>query len=144
MSNQQICAGEELWIASGYFMTRPPIRTTSEEIVLVFVRVCYSKSSGQLGGLPRRFKLTAHPRWRNRLRSQLIGTGHLDTTRLRIRMIDRQRATPLKCVRFSSLSWIEGDAGRSLSTSIVDRITEPDGTAGAIRRDVEESRIGHG
>ncbi len=96
MSNQQICAGEELWIASGNFMRRPPIRTASEEIVLVFVRVCYSKSSGQPSKLPRRFKLTAHPRWRNRLRSQLIGAGYLDTTRLRIRMVGWQRAAPCK------------------------------------------------
>src|SRR5258707_15586170 len=87
------------------------------------------KSSGQLGGLPRRFKLTAHPCWRNQWRSQLIGTGYLDTTWSRIRMIDRQRAAPGKCIGFSSLSWIEVDTGRGLSAPIVDRIRKLNSTA---------------
>src|SRR5436190_11710867 len=64
----------------------------------------------------------ALPRWPNEWRSQLIGAGHLDTARFRIRMVDRQRATPRKCVRFRRLSWIEVDAGRGLSAPIVDRI----------------------
>src|SRR5258707_10667614 len=82
------------------------------------------KSSGQLGGLPRRFKLTAHPCWRNRWRGQLIGTGHLDTTWSRIRMIGRQRAAPCKCIGSNSLSRAESDAGRSLSAPIVHRISK--------------------
>src|SRR5947209_2941479 len=52
----------------------------------------------------------ALPRRPNQWRSQLIGTGHLDTASLRVRMIERPRATPRKCVRFRSLSWIEVDA----------------------------------
>src|SRR5260370_732689 len=102
------------------------------------------KSSGQPSKLPRRFKLTAHPCWRNRWRSQLIGAGHLDTTWPRIRMVGRQRAAPCKCVGFRRLSWIEVDAGRSLSAPIVDRIRKLNSTADAIRPDVEESRIDHG
>ncbi len=58
-------------------------------------------------------------------------------------MIDRQRATPRKCVRFRRLSWIEGDAGRSLSAPIVNRVIELDSPSDAIRPDVEDSRIGH-
>ena len=84
------------------------------------------------------------PRWPKQGRSQWIGAGHLDTARFRIRMVDRQRATPRKCVRFRRLSWIEVDAGRGLSAPIVDRIHKLNITAGAIRPDVEESRIGHG
>src|SRR5260370_1356573 len=102
------------------------------------------KSSGQLGGLPRRFELTAHTRWRNQWRSQLIGAGHLDTTWSRIRMVGRQRAAPGKCIGSNSLSRAERDAGRGLSTPIVHRITELDGPTKAIGPDVEESRIGHG
>ena len=86
----------------------------------------------------------ALPRWPNQWRSQLIGAGHLDTARFRVRMVDRQRTTPRKCVRFRRLSWIEVDAGRSLSAPIVDRILKLNSTADAIRPDVEESRIGHG
>ena len=74
----------------------------------------------------------------------MIGTGYLNTTWLRVRMVGRQRATPRKCVRFRSLSWIEVDAGRGLSAPIVDRIRKLNSTAGAIRPDVEERRIGHG
>ncbi len=59
-------------------------------------------------------------------------------------MVDRQRATPRKCVRFRRLSWIEVDAGRGLSTPIVQRILKLNRTANAIRPDVEESRIGYG
>ena len=73
----------------------------------------------------------------------MIGTGHLDATRSRIGMIGRQRATPHKCVRFRRLSWIEVDAGRGLSTSIVDRVIELDRSSDAIRPDVEDSCIGH-
>ena len=83
-------------------------------------------------------------RWHNQWRSQLIGTGHLDTAKSRVRMVDRQRATPRKCIRFCSLSWIEVETGWSLSTPIVDRVTELNGAPGAFRRHVEESRIGHG
>ena len=86
----------------------------------------------------------ALPRWPNQWRSQLIGTGHLDTTRFRIRMVERQRATPRECVRFRGLSWIEGDAGWGLTAPIVDRIRKLHSPAGAIGPDVEESRIGHG
>ena len=83
-------------------------------------------------------------RWHNQWRSQLIGTGHLDTAKSRVRMVDRQRATPRKCIRFCSLSWIEVETGWSLSTPIVDRVTELNAAPGAFRRHVEESRIGHG
>src|SRR3989442_1593775 len=86
----------------------------------------------------------ALPRWPNQWRSQLIGAGYLDTASLRVRMIERQRATPRECIRFRSLSWIEVDAGRGLSAPIVDRILKLNSTAGAIRPDVEERRIGHG
>ncbi len=58
-------------------------------------------------------------------------------------MVERQRATPRKCVSFRRLSWIEGDAGRGLSAPIVDRVIELDSPADAIWPDVEESRIGH-
>src|SRR5712692_10740070 len=101
------------------------------------------KSSGQPSKLPRRFKLTAHPRWRNQWRSQLIGAGHLDTTWSRIGMVGRQRAAPGKCIGSNSLSRAEGDAGRGLSTPIVDRITEQDGPARAIGRNVNGGRIGN-
>src|SRR5258707_10073798 len=84
------------------------------------------------------------PRWPDQWRSQLVGAGHLDTARFRVGMVARQRATPRKCVRFRRLSWIEGDAGRSLSTPIVHRVIELDSPADAIGPDVEESRIGHG
>ena len=68
-------------------------------------------------------------RWPNQWRSQLIGAGHLDTASFRVRMVDRQRATPRKGVRFRRLSWIEGDAGRGLSAPIVDRVIELDSAA---------------
>src|SRR5258708_37127835 len=84
------------------------------------------------------------PRWRNQWRSQWVGAGHLDTARFRVGMVGRQRATPGKCVGFRCLSWIEGDAGRGLSTPIVDCVIEFDSPADAIGPDVEESRIGHG
>src|SRR5260370_38086795 len=100
------------------------------------------KASGQLGGLLRRFKLTAHPCWRNQGRSQLIGAGHLDTTWSRIRMVGRQRAAPGKCIGSNSLSRAERDAGRGLSTPIVDCVIELDSPADAIGPDVEEGRIG--
>src|SRR5215469_7097138 len=86
----------------------------------------------------------ALPCWPNKWRGQLIGAGHLDTPWSRVCMVDRQRATPGKCIRFRRLSWIEGDAGRGLSTPIVDRILKLNSTAGAIWPDVEDSRIGHG
>src|SRR5258708_6739975 len=84
------------------------------------------------------------PCWRNQWRSQLIGAGHLDTTWPRVGMIDRQRATPGKCVAFRRLSWIEVDTVRRLSAPIVDRIRKLNSTANAIRPDVEERCIGHG
>ncbi len=59
-------------------------------------------------------------------------------------MVGGQRATPRKGVSFRRLSWIEGNAGRSLSAPIVDRICKLHRTADAIRPDVEESRIAHG
>src|SRR5258707_11118660 len=99
------------------------------------------KSSGQLGGLPRRFKLTAHPCWRNQWRSQLIGTGYLDTTWSRIRMVGRQRAAPGKCIGSNSLSRAEGDVGRGLSTPIIHRIIELDKTTRANVRNMNTRRI---
>src|SRR5450759_704409 len=101
------------------------------------------ESSRQPSKLPRRFKLTAHSSWRNQWRSQLIGTGHLDTTSSRIGMVSRQRAAPRKCVGSNSLSRAEGDAGRSLSTPIVHRITELDSPTGAIGRNMNGGRIAH-
>ena len=86
----------------------------------------------------------ALPRWPDQWRSQLIGAGHLDTARFRVRVVARQRATPHKCVRFRRLSWIEVNAGRGLPAPIVDRIVKLNRTACAIRIDVEKSRIGHG
>src|SRR5712692_11830773 len=101
------------------------------------------KSSGQPSKLPRRFKLTAHPRWRNQWRSQLIGAGYLDTTWSRIRMVGRQRAAPCKCIGSNSLSRAEGDAGRGLSTPIIHRITELDSPTRAIGRNMNGGRIGN-
>src|SRR5437588_10926024 len=75
---------------------------------------------------------------------QLIGTGHLYTVRFRILMIERQRATPRVCLRFTRFRWTEGDAGWGLAAPIVDRILKLHSPAGAIGPDVEESRIGHG
>ena len=74
----------------------------------------------------------------------MIGAGHLDAASLRVRMVERQRATPRKRVRFRSLSWIEVDAGRGLSAPIVHSIIEMNRTTGAIGRDMKEGRIGHG
>src|SRR5260370_1211267 len=101
------------------------------------------KSSGQLGGLPRRFKLTAQPCWRNQWRSQLIGTGYLDTTWSRIRMVGRQRAAPCKCIGSNSLSRAESDAGWGLSAPIVHRITELNSPTRAIGRNMNGGRIGN-
>src|SRR5260370_1001468 len=84
------------------------------------------KSSGQPSKLPRRFKLTAHPCWRNRWRSQLIGAGHLDTTWFRVRMVGRQRTTPGKSIRFGGLPLTKVDTGRGLTAPIVDRVIELD------------------
>src|SRR5437764_14242438 len=84
----------------------------------------------------RLVSLTAHTRWRNQWRSQLIGTGHLDTTWSWIRMIGRQRAAPGKCIGSHSLSRAESDAGRSLSTPIINRITELDSPTRAIGRNM--------
>ena len=94
-------------------------------------------------GLPRRFRLTAHPCWRNQWRSQLIRTGHLDTTWSRIRMVGRQRAAPCKCIGSNSLSRAEGDAGRGLSAPIVNRITELNSPTRAIGCNMNGCRIGH-
>src|SRR6266566_5035357 len=105
---------------------------------------CESLCQGNHLRSPWQSSLTAHTRWRNQWRSQLIGAGHLDTARFRVRMIERQRATPRECVRFRRLSWRDGDAGRGLSPPIVDRILKLNSTADAIGLDVEESRIGHG
>ena len=87
--------------------------------------------------------LTAHTRWHNQWRSQLIGTGHLNTTWSRVGMVGRQRAAPGKCIGSKSLSRAEGDAGRGLSTPIVNRITELDGPTRAIGRNMNGGRIGH-
>src|SRR5207245_1137713 len=51
----------------------------------------------------------ALPRWPKQWRSQLIGAGHLDTARFRVRMVERQRATPSIYVRFRALSWYARD-----------------------------------
>src|ERR1700738_1765115 len=59
-------------------------------------------------------------RWLDQCRSQLIGTDHLDTALLRVGMIERQRATPYKCIYFSGLPWLEVDVSRGLSTPIID------------------------
>ena len=58
-------------------------------------------------------------------------------------MIRRQRATPRKGVGANRLSRAEGEAGRGLSASIVHRITELDGPARAIGRNMNGGRIGH-
>ncbi len=58
-------------------------------------------------------------------------------------MIGRQRAAPCKCVGSNSLSRAKGDAGRSLSTPIVNRITELDSPTGAIGRNMNGGRIGN-
>src|SRR5438034_882758 len=88
--------------------------------------------------------LTAHTRWHNQWRSQLVGAGHMDTARFSVRMIERHRATPGECVRFRGLSWLEVDAGWRLSAPIIDRVLKLNRTADAIGPAVEESRIGHG
>ena len=74
---------------------------------------CRTHRHSNFRDLKRRSR--ALPRWPNQWRSQLIGAGHLDTTRPRVRMVGRQRATPRKCVSFRRLSWIEVDASRGLS-----------------------------
>ena len=58
-------------------------------------------------------------------------------------MIDRQRATPGKCIGSNSLSRAEGDTGRGLSTPIVNRITEQDGSTRAIGRNMNGGRVGN-
>ena len=58
-------------------------------------------------------------------------------------MIDGQRAAPRKCVGSNSLTRVEGDAGRSLSTPIVDRVIELDSATWAIGCNMNGSRIGH-
>ena len=85
----------------------------------------------------------ALPRWPNQWRSQLIGAGHLDTASLRVRMVERQRATPRKCVGSNSLSRAEGDAGRSLSTPIVNRVAELNGPTRTVGCNMNGGRIGH-
>ncbi len=56
-------------------------------------------------------------------------------------MIGRQRAPPGKCIGSNSLSRAESDAGRSLSTPIIHRITELDSPTRAIGRNVNGGRI---
>src|SRR5260370_34138808 len=97
------------------------------------------KSSGQLGGLPRRFKLTAHPCWRNQWRSQLIGTGYLDTTWSRIRMVGRQRATPGKCVGSEERCVGKEGSGRGSPSPIIDSVIELDSATCAIERNMNGS-----
>src|SRR5258707_8031305 len=109
----------------------------------IYQRMRYSKCRVYLRRSLWLSNLTAHTRWRNQWRSQLIGTGHLDTTWSRIRMIGRQRAAPGKCIGSNSLSRAESDAGRSLSTPTVHRITELDGPTRAIGRNMNGSCIGH-
>ena len=58
-------------------------------------------------------------------------------------MIGRQRAAPGKCIGSHSLSRAEGDAGRGLTATIVDRITELDSPTGAIGRNMNGGRIGN-
>jgi hypothetical protein len=115
----------------------------SEKIVLALVRVRYSYRQSD----PRRSlclsSLTAYTCWRNQWRGQLIGTGYLDTTGSGIRMIGRQRAAPGKCIGSNSLSRAESDAGRSLSTPIINGITELDSPTRAIGRNMNGGRIGN-
>src|SRR5260370_17963116 len=99
------------------------------------------KSSGQLGGLPRRFKLTAHPCWRNQWRSQLIGAGYLDTTWSRIRMVGRQRAAPCTFIGLKNLSRAETDTGRGLAAPIVHRITDLTIPTTATRRNMNFGQL---
>ena len=58
-------------------------------------------------------------------------------------MVDRQRAAPRKCIGLHSLAGTEGDAGRGLTASIVDRVRELDGATGAIGRDMDSGSIGN-
>ena len=75
--------------------------------------------------LKRRRRCTL-PCWRNQLRNQLIGAGHLDTAPFRVGMVGGQRTTPGKRIRFRRLPWIEVDTGRSLTTPVVDCVIELD------------------
>ena len=58
-------------------------------------------------------------------------------------MVDRQRAAPHKCIGSHSLAGTEGDAGRGLTASIVDRVRELDSATGAIGRDMNGGSIGN-
>src|SRR5258707_15888007 len=103
----------------------------------IYQRMRYSKCRVYLRRSLWLSSLTAHTRWRNQWRSQLIGTGHLDTTWPRIRMIGRQRAAPGKCVGFRRLSWAESDTGRGLSAPIIHCVIELDSPANAIGPDLK-------
>src|SRR5690348_13154558 len=59
-------------------------------------------------------------------------------------MVERQRATPGKGIRFRCLSWSKSNARWRLTASIVHRIGKLNNAANAIRLDVEGGGIGHG
>ena len=74
----------------------------------------------------------------------MIGTGHIDTTRLRVGMVGRQRTAPCKGIGFAGLPWSKRDTGHVLATTIIDRITELDRTTRAVGRDMNGSLVCHG
>lgn len=90
----------------------------------------------------RHYGLLTGTAWPQQGGGQLIGAGHIDTTGSRVGMVYRQRAAPGEGIGFASLPWGKGEAGHCLAAATVDRITKQDGSAGAVRRDVNGSRIG--
>jgi hypothetical protein len=58
-------------------------------------------------------------------------------------MIERQRATPRKGIRFGRLSRAEGDAGIPLSTPIIESIAEQYCATGTARCGMERRGIRH-
>jgi hypothetical protein len=74
----------------------------------------------------------------------LIRTGHIDTTRLRVGVICRQRTAPRKGIGFARLPWGKRDTGHVLATAIVDRIPELDRPTMAVGRDMNGGLVCHG
>ncbi len=91
----------------------------------------------------RLVRLPTCTRWRNQGRSQWIGTAHLDTTRSRVGMIERQGAAPGKGIRFGRLSRAEGDAGRGFSAPIIESRAKQDRATGTARGGMERRGIRH-